>query len=53
MKSDFNADKPIYIQVREQIEDQILNKQMRKSLLILKMLKEVKNNEYKSNKPSS
>ncbi len=28
MKSVFNADKPIYIQVRERIEDQIINKQL-------------------------
>src|SRR5690625_3554418 len=28
MKSVFNADKPIYIQVRELIEDQIINKQL-------------------------
>ncbi|WP_368654307.1 GntR family transcriptional regulator [Ornithinibacillus sp. 4-3] len=28
MKNIFNADKPIYIQVREQIEDQIINKQL-------------------------
>ena len=29
MKGKFNADKPIYIQVREQIEDQIINKQLK------------------------
>lgn len=29
MKGNFNADKPIYIQVREQIEDQIINKQLK------------------------
>src|SRR5690625_1546113 len=28
MKSIFNEDKPIYVQVREQIEDQIINKQL-------------------------
>src|SRR5690625_1897167 len=28
MRSVFNADKPIYIQVRELIEDQIINKQL-------------------------
>ena len=28
MKRKFNDDKPIYIQVREQIEDQIINKQL-------------------------
>src|SRR5690554_5968251 len=28
MKNVFNANKPIYIQIREQIEDQILNKQL-------------------------
>ncbi|MEI3605132.1 GntR family transcriptional regulator [Pseudogracilibacillus sp. SE30717A] len=28
MKSVFNTDKPIYIQVRERIEDQIINKQL-------------------------
>lgn len=29
MKGEFNADKPIYIQVREKIEDQIINKQLK------------------------
>lgn len=29
MKSVFNADKPIYIQIRELIEDQIINKQLK------------------------
>jgi len=29
MKGKFNSDKPIYIQVREQIEDQIINKQLK------------------------
>lgn len=29
MKGPFNQDKPIYIQVREMIEDQIINKQLR------------------------
>lgn len=28
MKSKFHEDKPIYVQVREQIEDQIINKQL-------------------------
>ena len=28
MNGKFNADRPIYIQVREQIEDQIINKQL-------------------------
>lgn len=28
MKSIFNEDKPIYVQVREQIEDQIINRQL-------------------------
>lgn len=28
MKNIFNEDKPIYVQVREQIEDQIINKQL-------------------------
>lgn len=31
MKTVFNADKPIYIQVREQIEDQIINKQLKEN----------------------
>lgn len=31
MKNVFNANKPIYIQVREQIEDQIINKQLREN----------------------
>lgn len=29
MKNLFNDDKPIYVQVREQIEDQIINKQLK------------------------
>lgn len=29
MKGEFNADKPIYIQVREKIEDQIINRQLK------------------------
>ncbi len=29
MKSKFHEDKPIYIQVREQIEDQIINRQLK------------------------
>src|SRR5690625_5309281 len=29
MKSKFHEDKPIYIQVREQIEDQIINQQLK------------------------
>lgn len=28
MKNLFNEDKPIYVQVREQVEDQIINKQL-------------------------
>src|SRR5690625_6580890 len=28
MKNIFHSDKPIYVQVREQIEDQIINKQL-------------------------
>lgn len=31
MKNVFNANKPIYIQVREQIEDQIINKQLKEN----------------------
>ncbi len=31
MKNIFTADKPIYLQVREQIEDQIINKQLKEN----------------------